>query len=389
MATSRFYRYLHAGQDVDPATNARAQPIYATTSFAFDTSKDVFEKRVAARPALEGGIAAVAAASGQATQFMAISTIAGLRDNIVSTSYLYAITVLPKKYGIKVKFVLSDDPKVFEAAIDDRMKAIYVKSIGNPKYNVSPIPDLANISHAHGIPLIVDNTFGMGGYLIRPIDYGADIVVHSATKWIGGHGTTIAGVIVDAGEDLRVKMTASVNFDWAKSGNFPPFTGPSEGYHRLILWDLGATLNPFASFLLLRGLETLSLRAQRHCDHALHLEQHPKIKWVLYTGLTSDAFGGVLGIKGDADAGSSVVDALKLAANLANGIPSHSLFIHAASTTHQQFTAEEQLASGVTSDLIRWLSDFSLMLLRCLLSAGIENIKEIIANFEAALKVVP
>ncbi|KZT23534.1 O-acetylhomoserine ami [Neolentinus lepideus HHB14362 ss-1] len=433
MATSRFYRtpefetlQLHAGQDVDPATNARAQPIYATTSFAFNNSQhgadlfglktdgyiysrignptvDVFEKRVAA---LEGGIAAVAAASGQAAQFMAISAIAGLGDNIVSTSYLYGGTynqfkVLLKKYGIKVKFVLSDDPAVFEAAIDDRTKAIYVESIGNPKYNVSPIPDLANIAHAHGIPLIVDNTFGMGGYLIRPIDYGADIVVHSATKWIGGHGTTIAGVIIDAGK-----------FDWAKSGKFPSFTEPSEGYHGLIysalgpaafaikvrteiLRDLGATLNPFASFLLLQGLETLSLRAQRHCDNALqlarYLEQHPKVKWVSYTGLTShvshelakkllrpDAFGGVLsfGIKGDADVGSSVVDALKLATNLANVGDAKTLVIHPASTTHQQLTAEEQLASGVTPDLIR-------------VSAGIENIKDIIADFEEALKVVP
>ncbi|KAH9058300.1 O-acetylhomoserine ami [Lactarius vividus] len=432
--TSNFYKepefetlQLHAGQDVDPTTNARAPPIYASTSFVFNDSAhgadlfglrafgniysrignptvEVFEKRIAA---LEGGAAAVAASSGQAAQFMAVSTIAGAGDNIVSTSYLYGGTynqfkVLFKKYGIAVKFVTSDDPAAFEAAIDEKTKAIFVESIGNPKYNVSPISEIAKVAHEHKVPLIVDNTFGMGGYLIRPIEHGADIVVHSATKWIGGHGTTIAGVIVDSGK-----------FDWT-SGRFPSFTSPSEGYHGLkfsetfgkiafatklrieILRDIGATLNPFAAFLLLQGLETLSLRAQRHCDNALalarYLEKHDMVAWVSYTGLTShpsyqlalktlrpNAFGSVLsfGVKGGEDAavGAKVVDSLKLASNLANVGDAKTLVIHPATTTHQQLTTDEQLATGVTADLIR-------------VSVGIENIQDIIADFEGALRTV-
>ncbi|TFY82968.1 hypothetical protein EWM64_g1035 [Hericium alpestre] len=418
---------LHAGQEPDPTTNARAPPIYATTSFVFNDSAhgadlfglrafgniysrignptvDVFEKRIAA---LEGGAAAVAAASGQAAQFMAISAIASAGDNIVSTSYLYGGTynqfkVLLKKYGIGVKFVTKDDPEAFAAAIDENTKAIYVESIGNPKYNVAPIPALAKVAHEHKIPLIVDNTFGMGGYLTRPIDHGADIVVHSATKWIGGHGTTIGGVVIDSGK-----------FDWT-SGKFPSFTSPSEGYHGLvfsetfgavafaiklrveILRDVGATLNPFAAFLLLQGLETLSLRGQRHSENALalaqYLDKHEKVAWVSYLGLPNhpsntlakellrpDAYGGVLsfGVKGgDAAVGSKVVDTLKLASNLANVGDAKTLVIHPATTTHQQLTTEEQFASGVTPDLIR-------------VSVGIENIKDIIADFEEALKVVP
>ncbi|KDQ57910.1 hypothetical protein JAAARDRAFT_69265 [Jaapia argillacea MUCL 33604] len=434
MATHGFYRepefdtlQLHAGQEVDPTTNARAVPIYASTSFVFNNSQhaadlfglrafgniysrignptvDVFEKRIAA---LEGGIAAVAASSGQSAQFMAIAAIADSGDNIVSTSYLYGGTynqfkIFLKKFGIGTKFVQGEDPEAFAAAIDQRTKAIYVESIGNPKYNVSNIPVLAKVAHDHKIPLIVDNTFGMGGYLIRPISLGADIVVHSATKWIGGHGTTIGGVVVDSGK-----------FDWAASGKFPSFTEPSEGYHGLkfsetfgpvafaiktrveILRDLGSALNPFAAFLLLQGLETLSLRAQRHSENALalarFLEQHPKVSWVSYTGLESHpshqlaltllrpgAFGGVLsfGVKGDAAIGSQVVDNLKLASNLANVGDAKTLVIHPATTTHQQLTDEEQIASGVTPDLIR-------------VSVGIENIKDIIADFEEALKAVP
>ncbi|KDN37485.1 hypothetical protein RSAG8_10147, partial [Rhizoctonia solani AG-8 WAC10335] len=280
---------------------------------------------------------------------MAISTIADAGDNIVSTSYLYGGTynqfkVLLKKYGIGVKFIKDDSPEAFAAAIDEKTKAIYVESIGNPKYNIAPLPELAKIAHDHKLPLIVDNTFGAGGYYVRPIEHGADIIVHSATKWIGGHGTTIAGVVVDAGK-----------FDWAASGRFPGFTQPSEGYHGLkfsetfgplafavklrveILRDLGAALNPFGAFLLLQGLETLSLRAQRHSDNALALaqwlEQHPAISWVSYPGLPShpshanakrllrpNTYGGVLsfGVKGDASIGSAVVDKLKLASNLAN-----------------------------------------------------------------------
>ncbi|KAI0065211.1 O-acetylhomoserine ami [Artomyces pyxidatus] len=430
--TTNFYRepefetlQLHAGQEPDPTTNARAPPIYASTSFVFNDSAhgadlfglrtfgniysrignptvDVFEKRMAA---LEGGAAAVAAASGQAAQFMAISALAGAGDNIVSTSYLYGGTynqfkVLLKKYGIHVKFVTSDDPAAFEAAIDENTKAVYVESIGNPKYNVSPLSDIAKIAHQHKVPLIVDNTFGMGGYLIRPIDHGADIVVHSATKWIGGHGTTIAGVVIDSGK-----------FDWT-SGRFPGFTTPSEGYHGMkfsetfgavafavklrveILRDLGAALNPFAAFLLLQGLETLSLRGQRHSENALalalYLQSHEKVAWVSYLGLSQHPshelakktlregqFGGVLsfGIKGDAATGSKVVDSLRLASNLANVGDAKTLVIHPATTTHQQLTTEEQYASGVSPDLIR-------------VSVGIENIKDIIADFEEALKTV-
>ncbi|KAG8734696.1 Homocysteine synthase [Ceratobasidium sp. 414] len=417
---------LHAGQVPDPTTNARAVPIYASTSFVFNDSQhgadlfglralgniysrignptqDVFEKRIAA---LEGGAAAVAASSGQAAQFMAISTIAGTGDNIISTSYLYGGTynqfkVLFKKYGITVKFVKDDSPESFAAAIDENTKAIFVESIGNPKYNIAPLPELAKIAHDHKLPLIVDNTFGAGGYFIRPIEYGADIVVHSATKWIGGHGTTIAGVVVDSGK-----------FDWAASGRFPGFTEPSEGYHGLkfsetfgpvafavklrieILRDLGAALNPFAAFLLLQGIETLSLRAQRHADNALALarwlEQNPAVAWVSYPGLPShpshanakrllrpNTFGGVLsfGVKGDANVGSAVVDKLKLASNLANVGDAKTLVIHPASTTHQQLTAEEQVASGVTPDLIR-------------VSVGIEDISDIIADFSHAFVLV-
>ncbi|KAH9974915.1 O-acetylhomoserine ami [Lactifluus volemus] len=418
---------LHAGQDVDPTTNARAPPIYASTAFVFNDSApsadppspqafgniysrfgnptvDVFEQRMAA---LEGGIAAVASSSGQAAQFMAITNIAGTGDNIVSTSYLYGGTynqfkVLFKKYGIGVKFVTSDDPAAFAAAIDEKTKAIFVESIGNPKYNVSPISDIAKVAHEYNVPLIVDNTFGMGGYLIRPFEHGADIIVHSATKWIGGHGTTIAGVVIDSG-----------NFDWA-SGRFPSFTSPAEGYHGLkfletfgnmafsvklrieILRDLGATLNPFAAFLLLQGLETLSLRAQRHSDNALalarYLEKHEKVAWVSYIGLESHpshqqavktlkegAFGGMLnfGVKSDDAAMSSkVINSLRLASNLVNVGDAKTLVVHPATTTHQQLTDEEQVATGVTPDLIR-------------VSVGIEHIKDIIADFEEALKAVP
>ncbi|PVF94057.1 putative O-acetylhomoserine-lyase, partial [Serendipita vermifera] len=416
---------LHAGQVPDPTTNARAVPIYASTSFVFNDSNhaanlfglkafgniysrignptvDVFEQRIAA---LEGGVAAVAASSGQAAQFQAISTIAGVGDNIVSTSYLYGGTynqfkVLFKKYGITVKFVPDDEPESFAKAIDENTKAIYVESIGNPKYNVAPIPELAKVAHDNGIPLIVDNTFGAGGYIIRPIDLGADIVVHSATKWIGGHGTTIGGIVVDSGK-----------FNWARSGKFPQFTEPSEGYHGLKFWDtfgpisfaiklrvevlrdLGATLNPFAAFQLLQGVETLSLRAQRHSDNALalakHLSTHPKVSWVLYPGLEShpsherakkllrpNAFGGVLsfGVKGDTKAGSALVDNLKLASHLANVGDAKTLVIHPATTTHQQLVAAEQVASGVTPDLIR-------------VSVGIEDIRDIIADFDNALNI--
>ncbi|EIW52953.1 O-acetylhomoserine ami [Trametes versicolor FP-101664 SS1] len=419
---------LHAGYEPDIATNARAPPIYASTSFVFNDSKHgadlfglrtagniygrmgnptvgVFERRMAA---LEGGVAAVATASGHAAQFMAISCIAGAGDNLVTSSYLYGGTynqfkVFMKKFNITMKFVQSEDPRDFAAAIDEKTKGIYVESIGNPKNTVAPLPELAKVAHDHGIPLLVDNTFGMGGYLVRPLELGADIVTHSATKWIGGHGTVLGGVVIDGGK-----------FDWAKSGKFPDFTEPAEGYHGMrftetfgdavfavkcrldVQRDLGPCMDPFPAFLLLMGIETLSLRAQRHSDNALALAQwlskHPKVAWVSYLGLPShpshkealrllarkNAFGGMLnfGIKGDGKVGSAVVDALKLASNLANVGDAKTLVIHSASTTHQQLTAEEQIASGVTPDLIR-------------VSVGIESIDDIIADFENALKMVP
>jgi len=434
MSQHKFYKepefetlQLHAGQDVDPTTNSRAVPIYASTSFVFNNSEhaadlfglrtfgniysrignptvDVFEKRVAA---LEGGAAAVAAASGQAAQFMAVGAIAGAGDNIVSTTYLYGGTynqfkVLFKKFGIGVKFAHGDDVESFATQIDEKTKALYVESIGNPKYNIARIPELADLAHKNGIPLIVDNTFGCAGYLIKPIEHGADIVVHSATKWIGGHGTTIGGVVVDSGK-----------FDWTKSGKFPSFTEPSEGYHGMkfsetfgpiafivklrveILRDLGACMSPFAAWQLVIGLETLSLRVERACANALALAQwlqlQSSIAWVSYPGLENhpshheakillrpNHYGAVLsfGVKGgekDVKVGAAVVDRLKLASNLANVGDSKTLVIHPASTTHQQLSADEQLASGVTQDLIR-------------VSVGIENIADIIADFEHALR---
>jgi len=417
---------LHAGQDPDPTTRARAPPIYASASFVFNSTEqaaklfsfvepgyvysrmgnptvEVFEKRIAA---LEGGVAAVAAASGHSAQFMAISALADTGDNVVSTSYLYGGTynqfkVLLKKYGITVKFIAGDDPAGFEAAIDDKTKAVYVETIGNPQLNVCSLREITDVAHKHGIPVIVDNTFGMGGYLIRPFDHGADIVTHSATKWIGGHGTTLGGVVVDSGK-----------FDWTK-GRFPSFTEPAEGYHGMrfvetfgasayaakvrleIMRDLGPVLSPFAAWLLLQGLETLSLRSERHCENALSLARflaaHDVVDWVNYPGLDSHPghalaakqfrkgyFGGMLcfGIKNkDPKVSSQVVDALRLASNLANVGDAKTLVIHSATTTHQQLTAEEQLATGVTPDLIR-------------VSVGIENISDIIADFDAALKVV-
>ncbi|PWN28017.1 putative O-acetylhomoserine-lyase [Jaminaea rosea] len=414
---------LHAGQEVDPASKARAVPIYASTSFVFDNSahgadlfglrkfgniysrlmnptNDVFEKRVAA---LEGGVAALAASSGQSAQAMAIMGVAAAGDNVISSSNLYGGTynqfkVFFPRLGIQTKFVTTGKAEDFAKAVDAKTKAIYIESISNPKYEVLDMAAIAKVAHDNKIPLIVDNTFGAGGYFIRPIDHGADIVVHSATKWIGGHGTTIAGVIVDSGK-----------FDWAASGKFPQFTEPSEGYHGLKFWDtfgpitfaiylrvvilrdLGPALNPFGSFLLLQGLETLSLRAQRHADNALalaqYLEKHPRVAWVSYPGLASHAShqvakklmprgsGGVLsfGIKGEAAAGAQFVDQLKLASNLANVGDAKTLVISPTATTHQQLTAQEQLDSGVTPDLIR-------------VSVGIEYIDDIVADFEQAFK---
>ncbi|KAK0460843.1 Cys/Met metabolism PLP-dependent enzyme-domain-containing protein [Armillaria novae-zelandiae] len=357
----------------------------------------VFEDRIAA---LEGGAAAVATASGQAAQFLAISAITDAGDNIISSSYLYGGTynqfkVTFKKFGIGVKFVTDNDPKSFAAAIDDKTKAIYIESITNPKYNVLDILALAHVAHDYGIPLVVDNTFGMGGYLVRPIDFGADIVVHNATKWIGGHGTTIGGVVIDAGSFSILLCPSHIlhrvrQFDWKKSGRFPGFTFPSEGYHGIVFWDtfgpvsfavkartellrdIGPALNPFGAFLIVPGLETLSLRGQRHSENALALakwlEKQPQVTWVSYLGLESheshtlakqllrpDTFGGMLsfGVKGGAVAGSTLVDNLKLARQLANVGDAKTLVIHTPTMTHAQLNEEEQKDSGVTPDLIR------------------------------------
>ncbi|KAI1844154.1 hypothetical protein JX266_009638 [Neoarthrinium moseri] len=415
---------LHAGQAPDPATNSRAVPIYATTSYTFNDSAhgarlfglkefgniysrimnptvDVFEKRIAA---LEGGVAAVATASGQAAQFMALTALAHSGDNIVSTTNLYGGTynqlkVLLPRFGITTKFIDGDKAEDFAAAIDDKTKAVYIESIGNPRYNVPDFEAIAKAAHEKGVPVIVDNTFGAGGYFVRPIEHGADIVVHSATKWIGGHGTTIGGVIVDAGK-----------FDWGKHGaRFPQMVEPSEGYHGLKFWetfgpitfiirvrveilrDLGACLNPFAAQQLLLGIETLSLRAERHAQNALalakYLEKSPYVSWVSYPGLENHqshelakkylkrGFGGVLsfGVKGGGAAGSQVVDGFKLISNLANVGDSKTLAIHPWTTTHEQLSDSEKISSGVTEDLIR-------------ISVGTEHIDDIIADFEKSFK---
>ncbi|KAL1918477.1 uncharacterized protein VTP21DRAFT_3137 [Calcarisporiella thermophila] len=413
---------VHGGQSVDVATNARAVPIYSTASFAFNDSEhgarlfslneygniysrignptvEVFEKRMAA---LEGGIAALATSSGMAAQFIAISTLAQAGDNIVASSSLYGGTfnqfkILLPRYGIKVHFAETDLPEDIEKHIDEKTRAVFVESIGNPKYSVPDIEGIAKVAHAHGVPLIVDNTFGAGGYLIQPIKYGADIVVHSATKWIGGHGTTIGGVIIDSG-----------SFPW-DNGRFPQFTEPCEGYHGLkfheafgklafifkartdVMRDLGACQNPFGAFLLLQGLETLSLRVQRTVDNALELaqwlEKHPAVEWVSYPGLPSHpshenakrylkhGFGGVLsfGVKGGVQAGKAFVNSVRLASHLANVGDAKTLVINPASTTHQQLTEEEQVLTGVSLELIR-------------VSVGIEHIGDIIKDFEQALE---
>jgi O-acetylhomoserine/O-acetylserine sulfhydrylase len=356
---------------------------------------DVFEKRIAA---LEGGVAGVAASSGQSAQFMVIAALCRAGDNIVSSSFLYGGTynqfkVLLPGLGIKTKFVQGDNADDLAAAIDENTKAVYIESISNPKYNVPDFEAISKVCKAAGVPLVVDNTFGAGGFLVRPIEHGADIVVASATKWIGGHGTTIAGVIVDSGK-----------FDWGKNAKrFPQLVEPSEGYHGLKFWetfgpiaftirlrveilrDLGSCLNPFGAFQLIQGLETLSLRVERHVSNALNLarwlEKHDQVAWVSYPGLESHpshemakrylkrGFGGVLsfGIKGGEEVVTTFVDNLKLASHLANVGDAKTLVIHPASTTHEQLSEEEQLSSGVTKDLIR-------------ISVGIEHIDDIIED---------
>jgi O-acetylhomoserine (thiol)-lyase len=417
---------IHAGQEPAPGTNSRAVPIYQTTSYTFDDTahgarlfgleefgniysrimnptNDVFEQRVAA---LEGGVAALATGSGQAAQFLAITTLAQAGENIVARSSLYGGTynqfkVSLPRLGIDVRFVEGDALDDYKAAIDENTKALYVESIGNPGFDVPDFRALADLAHDNGIPLIVDNTLGCCGYIVRPIDHGADIVVQSATKWIGGHGTTIGGVIVDSGR-----------FDWS-NGKFPVFTEPSPGYHGLKfaevfgpdgpfgniafiirarvegLRDLGPALSPFNSFLLLQGLETLSLRAQRHADNSLELArwlgEQADVSFVNYPGLEShpyherakhyftNGYGAVLtfGIRGGAEAGRRFIESVELASHLANVGDAKTLVIHPATTTHQQLSEEEQRSAGVSPDMIR-------------VSVGIEHIDDIKADFEQA-----
>lgn len=432
MSNEKQYRFetlqVHAGQEPAPGTNSRAVPIYQTTSYTFDDADhgarlfaleefgniyarinnpttDVFEKRIAA---LEGGVAAVATASGQAAQLITLTTLAQAGDNIVAGSSLYGGTwnqfkVALPRLGIEVRIVEDDDPAAFAEKIDDRTRAIYVESIGNPAFHIPDFQGLSALAKRARLPLVVDNTFGAGGYLCRPIDHGADIVVASATKWIGGHGTSIGGVIVDAG-----------TFDWS-SGRFDSFTEPSPGYHGLKFWesfgadspfgniafairarveglrDLGPALSPFNSFLFLQGLETLSLRVQRHAENTLALAEwladHPAVDWVSYPGLPTHphhvrarrylngGYGAVLtfGIRGGEKAGRDFIDNLELASHLANVGDAKTLVIHPASTTHQQLSDEERVAAGVSNELVR-------------VSVGIEHIDDIIDDFATAFE---
>jgi O-acetylhomoserine (thiol)-lyase len=415
-------RALHEGYTPDPTTGSRAVPIYQTTSYQFrDTdhaaalfalqeagniytrimnpTNDVFEKRIAS---LEGGIGGLVTSSGQAAQTLAILTIANAGDEIISSSALYGGTYTLLKYslgnlGIKTHFVESDEPAAYEALINDKTKLIYLETIGNPKLEIPNFEGIAAVAHKHGIPVVVDNTFGTP-YLIRPIEHGADIVVHSTTKWIGGHGLSIGGVIVDGGR-----------FDWKASGRHPGLVAPEPAYHGAIIADIagpaafiirarvvglrdfGMSQSPFNTFLNLIGLETLALRVQRHVDNALavaqYLEKHPGVTWVNYPGLPSHksyeraqkylpkGAGAVIGfgIKGGRDAGRTFINSLKLFSHLANVGDARSLAIHPSTTTHSQLSVEEQAASGVSEDYVR-------------LAVGIEDINDILADLEQALE---
>lgn len=412
---------VHAGQHPDPTTGARAVPIYQTTSYVFNNAEhaanlfalkesgniytrimnpttDVFEQRVAA---LEGGVAGLGVASGSAAITYAILNITSAGDEIVSASTLYGGThnlfsSTFKNFGIKVNFVDPDDPENFRRAINAKTKALYIETIGNPGINLIDIEAVAKIAHDNGIPLIVDNTFGTP-YLIRPIEFGADIVVHSATKFIGGHGTSIGGIIIDSGK-----------FDWAGSGRFPDLTEPDPSYHGIryvadvgpaayitkarvgLLRNTGAALSPFNSFLFLQGLETLSLRVERHVANAKkiaqHLKNHPQVSWVNYPSLEGDKYydlaqkylpkgsGSIFtfGIKGGVEAGIKFIDSLEIFSLLANVADAKSLVIHPASTTHAQLSEEELIAAGVTPDQIR-------------LSIGIEDVEDLIFDLDQAL----
>jgi len=416
---------LHAGQTPDPTSGARAVPIYQTTSFVFKDSEhaanlfalkefgniytrimnpttDVFEQRIAA---LEGGTGALGVSSGQAATTLALLNITQVGDEIVSANNLYGGTyqlfhyTMPK-LGRVVKFVDSTNPESFRKAITPKTRALFAETIGNPKLDVPDFEELSRIAREAGVPLIVDNTIGIG--LVRPIDFGADVVVASATKYIGGHGTSIGGVIVDSGK-----------FHW-NNGKYPEFTEPDPSYHGLKIWDtfgnfpglgnvafiikarvqllrdIGASLSPFNSFLFLQGLETLPLRQQQHSRNALevaeYLSQHKLVTWVTYPGLTKDTnhklaaqylkrgFGGILGfgIKGGLDAGKKFINSVKLFSHLANIGDAKSLVIHPASTTHQQLSPEEQAATGVTADYVR-------------LSIGLEDAADIKADIDQAL----
>jgi O-acetylhomoserine (thiol)-lyase len=413
---------VHAGQKPDPVTGSRAVPIYQTTSYVFrntehganlfalkepgniytrimNPTNDVFEQRMAA---LEGGVAALAVASGSAAITYSILNIAGAGDEIVSASTLYGGTynlfaVTLPKLGIKTVFVDPDDPENFRKAINEKTKALYIETIGNPGINIIDIEAVAKIAHENNIPLIADNTFGTP-YLIRPIEFGADVVVHSATKFIGGHGTSIGGVIVDSGR-----------FDWAAGGKFPGLTEPDPSYHGVVytrdvgaaayvtkmrvqlLRDTGAAISPFNSFLLLQGLETLSLRVAKHVENAKivagYLESHPQVAWVNYPGLENNKYhrlaekympkgpGSIFtfGIKGGSEAAVRFIDSLEIFSLLANVADAKSLVIHPASTTHSQLSPEDQLAAGVTPDQIR-------------LSIGIEDADDLIYDLEQALE---
>ncbi|WP_025228717.1 O-acetylhomoserine aminocarboxypropyltransferase/cysteine synthase family protein [Fimbriimonas ginsengisoli] len=421
---------LHGGQTVDPGTKARAVPIYQTTSYVFDDTShaarlfaleefgnlytrvmnpttDVFEQRMAA---LEGGTHAVATASGQAAETLAITMIAEAGDEVISSTSLYGGTynlfhyTLPK-YGIKVKFVDPSDPENFRRAITDKTKLIYGESVGNPRLDTFPFAEVSAIAKQAGIPIMIDNTFPTP-YLLKPFEHGANIVVHSATKFIGGHGTSIGGVVIDGG-----------NFDWGASGRFKNFTDPDPSYHGLKFWevfgnfpglgnvafglkarvqglrDTGGCISPFNSFLLLQGLETLHLRMERHSTNgkrvAEFLQGHPQVKWVTYPGLSSHPdhataakyhyrgqYGAIIGfgIEGGYDAALKFIDGLQIFSLLANVGDAKSLVIHPASTTHQQLSEAEQQSAGVTPDFIR-------------LSVGLENVDDILADLDQALSL--
>ncbi|WP_454802628.1 O-acetylhomoserine aminocarboxypropyltransferase/cysteine synthase family protein [Mucilaginibacter phyllosphaerae] len=421
---------LHAGQEVDATTGARAVPLFQTTSYVFNNAEhganlfelkefgniytrlmnpttDVFEKRIAA---LEGGIAALATASGQAAQFIALNNILQAGDNFVTSPFLYGGTynqfkVAFKRLGIEARFAEDDSAENIEKYIDDKTKAIYTETIGNPGFNIPDFEKLAALAQKHDLPLIVDNTFAAGGYLFRPLQHGAHVVVESTTKWINGHGTSIGGAIIDGG-----------TYDWG-NGKYPQFTQPSEGYHGLIfndvfgvngpfgninfiirarvegLRDFGPSQSPFNSWLNIQGLETLSLRVQRHVDNALELakwlEQHPQVEYVNYPGLESsphytmakkylkNGFGAVLSfkIKGDKELANNLIDNLKLVSHLANVGDAKTLIIQPSATTHQQLSDAEQISAGVLPGVLR-------------VAVGIEHIDDIKADFEQAFAKV-